>query len=302
MNHFLPNLFIPGVAKSGTTTLHDLLDFHPDICMSELKEPVYWNNVKFNNFKLKKKQWYSNLFYNKDATFFGESTTSYMFYTNFILNVKAHYKTSPKFIFILRNPIDRCYSHYSWMVGLDLEKRTLENSIEQDRNRVLKPYNYYPNYYYNFGLYGKWLIPFFKNFNKEDIKIITLENLKNQRLETINQCFSFLGLKKLDKIPEIVSNKTFKLKHPWLYHFNLKILQGKFRLNKIIKLFISKQTTKQIKNKLKDIKFLTNKQTFNYPKISKEQRLCLQLLYQEDVKILKELTGLNFEEWPDFKN
>ena len=54
MNHFLPNLFIPGVAKSGTTTLHDLLDSHPYICMSELKEPVYWNNVKFNNFKLKK--------------------------------------------------------------------------------------------------------------------------------------------------------------------------------------------------------------------------------------------------------
>lgn len=302
MKHFSTNLFIPGAAKSGTTTLHELLDIHPDICMSKIKEPVYWDNVDFNNFSLKKKQWYSNQFYNKRAIIFGESTTSYMFYQNFIINVKAHYKTTPKFIFILRNPIDRSYSHYWWMVGLELEKRTLKQSIEQDRNRELKRYHYFPDYYYHFSLYGKWLIPFFKNFNSKDIKIITLENINHNRLETLNQCFSFLGLKELDEIPEIVSNKTFKLKYPWLYHFNLKILQGKLGLIKIIKLFISKQTTKQIKNKLNGITFLTNKQTFNYPKISIEQRIWLQSLYQEDFKILKELTGLNFEEWPDFKN
>ena len=36
-----PNLFIPGAAKSGTTSLHALLNLHPDVCMSSTKEPVY---------------------------------------------------------------------------------------------------------------------------------------------------------------------------------------------------------------------------------------------------------------------
>ena len=86
MEHFHPNLFIPGAAKSGTTSLHELLDKHPDICMSSNKEPVYWNSFDFNNFDYKKKEWYSNLFSNKEADFIGESTTSYMFYNNFIVN------------------------------------------------------------------------------------------------------------------------------------------------------------------------------------------------------------------------
>jgi len=302
MKHFFPNLFIPGAAKSGTSTLHSLLDIHPDICMSKQKEPVYWDSEKFNDFNFKKKQWYSNLFNNKKARFFGESTTSYMFYPNFIANINAHYKTYPKFIFILRNPIDRCYSHYWWMVGLELEKRTLKQSIEQDRKRELKRYHYFPDYYYHFSLYGKWLIPFFKNFDKKDIKIITLENLKRKRLETLNECFIFLGLKELDEIPEIILNKTYKLKYPWLYHFNLIILKGKFKFTNIIKFFISKRAYKQIKNKFKNIEFLRNKRTFTYPKISNKQRLTLQLIYQEDVKVLKKLTGLNFVEWTDFNN
>ena len=48
---FFPNLFIPGAAKSGTTTLHELLNLHPDISMSTLKEPVFWNNKKFEPYK-----------------------------------------------------------------------------------------------------------------------------------------------------------------------------------------------------------------------------------------------------------
>ena len=40
---------MPGAAKSGTTTLHELLNNHPDISMSKNKEPVYWNNKSFHH-------------------------------------------------------------------------------------------------------------------------------------------------------------------------------------------------------------------------------------------------------------
>ena len=51
LDHFKPDFFIPGAAKSGTTSLHDLLNTHPDISMSKNKEPVYWNNKLFDQFK-----------------------------------------------------------------------------------------------------------------------------------------------------------------------------------------------------------------------------------------------------------
>jgi dihydroorotase-like cyclic amidohydrolase len=39
IEHLKPNFFIPGAAKSGTTTLHDMLNTHPEISMSSVKEP-----------------------------------------------------------------------------------------------------------------------------------------------------------------------------------------------------------------------------------------------------------------------
>ena len=54
--HFKPNFFIPGAAKSGTTSLHELFDTHPDISMSNEKEPVYWNNKLFNKFETSSKK------------------------------------------------------------------------------------------------------------------------------------------------------------------------------------------------------------------------------------------------------
>jgi hypothetical protein len=88
---FLPNLFIPGAAKSGTTTLHELLNLHPEISMSKVKEPVFWNNKKFE--KYIEQDWlnYKKLFVEK-SKIYGESTTSYMYYNSFIDNINKNYK------------------------------------------------------------------------------------------------------------------------------------------------------------------------------------------------------------------
>ena len=40
----LPNLFIVGAAKSGTTSLHNYLNQHPDVFMSSHKEPHFLIN------------------------------------------------------------------------------------------------------------------------------------------------------------------------------------------------------------------------------------------------------------------
>ena len=62
IGHFKPDLFIPGAAKSGTTSLHDLLNAHPEISMSSTKEPGYWKNKKFSKFNINDLLKYKNLF------------------------------------------------------------------------------------------------------------------------------------------------------------------------------------------------------------------------------------------------
>ena len=299
-NKFLPNLFIPGAAKSGTTTLHELLNLHPEISMSKVKEPVFWNNKNFE--KYIEQDWlnYKKLFVEK-SKICGESTTSYIYYNSFIENINKNYKKSPKFIFILRNPIDRYNSHFWWMKGLGLEKNKIKNVLNIESRINFEEYDYYPKNYFQFGLYSKWIQRFIDNFGLENIKVITLEKLISNRLDTINSCFDFLGLKKLESIPEKTSNKTTRIKYSFLYHFIRKSSIGKMKYTKIGKIFLSNKSIDRIKNKLKHI--ITNWKTeeFEYEPLQSEHRNHLKDAgYFSDVEKLKEIFDYSFNEWKDF--
>lgn len=302
MLHFKPNLFIPGAAKSGTTSLHNLLNQHPEICMSSVKEPGYWKNEKFKDFKNIEKENYLNLFMKSKHKIFGESTTAYMYYDTFINNINSNYKVSPKFIFILRNPIDRFNSHFWWIKGLGLEKSNFQEALSKDQNNEFKAYNYYPKYYFQFGLYAKWLKRFYNCFDRSNIKIITFEDLINNQLKTANSCFEFLGLKKLNTISNHTSNQTALLKNPQLYHFLNKSAIGKYSFTKIGKYFLPKKTINWIKLNIKDSLKNWKKENVSYPKISKENRSELKALYFKDVSDLKKLTEYNYKEWTDFNS
>ena len=299
-NKFYPNLFIPGAAKSGTTTLHELLDLHPDISMSKVKEPVFWNNKKFNSYSNEDWSKYQDLF-NIESKIHGESTTSYMYYKSFISNIKINYKNSPKFIFILRNPIDRYISHFWWMKGLGLEKNDIKEVIKRGDQSKEIDYDYYPKHYYEFGLYSKWIQKFIDNFGIDHIKVITLESLASCRLETINSCFDFLGLKRLESLPVISSNTTTKIKYPWLYHFVRKSSIGKMRYTKVAKLFLSQESIEVLKNKMKKIIVNWKTDKFKYEALRPEYRNLLKDGgYNTDVKRLKDIFDYPFNEWKDF--
>ena len=299
--HFKPNFFIPGAAKSGTTSLHELLDIHPDISMSKEKEPVYWNNKLFNEFENLEISRYLNLF-EQEVKIKGESTTSYMYYDNFIKNVKDNFHQPPKFIFILRNPIDRYISHYNWLKGLGKEKRRIDKIIEEDRYLDFKEYNDYPKQYYQFGLYYKWISRFIENFGKENIKIVTFEKLISERLNILNSCYEFLGVNKMDSVNFIKSNKTNKVIFPSMYHFLRKSSIGKMKYTSISKYFVPKKIRTKIKSLMKIA--IKNWISIESKKeiMSDKQRKILRDKYFEDVMSLKNKLNYDFSEWEDFKN
>ena len=299
--HFKPNFFIPGAAKSGTTSLHELLDTHPDISMSNEKEPVYWNNKLFNEFENLEISRYLNLF-EQDVKIKGESTTSYMYYESFIRNVKNHFQQSPKFIFILRNPIDRYISHSNWLRALGKEIRRIDEIIKDERYLDFEEYEDYPKQYYQFGLYNKWISRFIENFGKENIKIVTFEKLVSERLNTLNSCFEFLGVSKMRSVKFIKSNKTNKVIFPTIYHFLRKSSIGKMKYTRIGKYFIPKQIRIKIKRLIKIA--IKNWISIESKKeiVSNNYRKMLKDIYFEDIMALKNKLNYDFPEWEDFKN
>ena len=138
------------------------------------------------------------------------------------------------------------------------------------------------------------------HFGIENIKVITLESLISNRLNTVNSCFDFLEIKQLESIAEISSNKTTKIKYPWLYHFIRKSSIGKMNYTKIGKYFLSKTLIDRIKNKMKNTIDNWSTKNFKYKPLEVEYRNHLKQAYSNDVKKIKDIFNYPFHEWKDF--
>jgi hypothetical protein len=109
-----PNLFVIGAAKSGTTSLHDYLDGHPDIYMSPLKEPGYFSPdapPPRKHFKhTDSLEHYLTLFRDaKDEKIVGESSTYYL-YSRQAPGLIHDFEPNAKIVVMLRNPVDMAFS------------------------------------------------------------------------------------------------------------------------------------------------------------------------------------------------
>ncbi|WP_335974255.1 sulfotransferase [Gaetbulibacter jejuensis] len=298
------NLFVPGAGKSGTTYLHELLNCHPNISMSSIKEPSFWVNKNFERYTKEDIEAYSSLFINKEnVSFLGESSTAYMTHPLFIERIKKHSRRNTKFIFVLRNPIDRVYSHYSYLKGIGLETLKFKKAILRDKDiepsDTAKLFDGKEKNYYQYGLYGKWLSKFYETLGKENIKIILFEELINEPLEVINDCFSFLDLKSINALPNnIATNKTKFYKRPKINIIIKKLQLGKYlfvnKFNKYIPKLI-RNFIKKTLNKLNTIEEEKKNKT-----LSIEDRIWIRDMYKNDIQLLKKISNRSFSLWQDF--
>ncbi len=279
-------LIIPGAAKSGTSSLHEYLGEHPNIIGCDPKEPHYFSNDDyFNNGFVRNKVPYFKMFQdNINTKYYLDSSTSYLISDDALERIFS-INPNAKFIFVLRNPIDRIISHYKWSIGIKKENRPFKTAIKDSKpgpfnfkDKVDKNYKYY----IEFSLYYKWVSKFISRFSMDNVHIITTEELKQNPNLVVNECFEFLGLPSQFIEEPIHSNVTKK--DLVIYPFRPKFM------------LFNKFLPSRIKNKMKR-KFFSQK----IHGIKKSERLWLKSLLQEDVKNLKKLLNRNFDEWKDFK-
>jgi len=111
MSVILPNLICLGQPKCGTTTLYAVCKGHPDIYVSDFKEPGFFSNEKSFKNGLK---WYSNKYF---SNFNGEKVISeftpyYLSSETALKNIYESLSPDTKFLIVLRNPAKRSFSHY----------------------------------------------------------------------------------------------------------------------------------------------------------------------------------------------
>jgi len=111
-----PDFIIIGAAKAGTTSLYRYLTRHPNIFMSEPKEPTYF--ARDERFR-RGESWYLSLFQDsRPDQLCGEASTNYTNWPLYPDTVTRMAELAPavKLIYLMRHPVDRAYSHYIQLI------------------------------------------------------------------------------------------------------------------------------------------------------------------------------------------
>lgn len=176
----LPNLIIIGAMKCGTTSLHHYLSLHPEIHMSKTKELDFF--IKEKNWK-QGINWYRAQF-TESASIIGESSPNYTKYPAFqgVPERMAQLLPEAKLIYLVRDPIPRIISHYLHQYIDRSEKRSFKEAFASLEN----------NHYVRCSLYSMQLDQFLEFYPISRILVVSLEELIQDRIQTLKKIFSFL--------------------------------------------------------------------------------------------------------------
>jgi hypothetical protein len=201
----LPSFIIIGAKKCGTTSLFNYLSEHPNIGAPTWKEISY-----FNTHFAKGRLWYKSFFpisipnTESQDLITGEATASYICDPQAPERI-ASVLPNVKLIILLRNPVDRAYSHYHHTKRIGRENLDFENAIaseelrlEQIENKDQKSgFNYHEAYNYTYlssGRYAEQLKNWFNLFDKQQLLILKSEDFFTHPEAIYQQVLDFLKL------------------------------------------------------------------------------------------------------------
>ena len=199
----IPNLFIIGAMKSGTTSLHHYLAHHPQAFMCEPKEPGYF--VEELNLRMGL-DWYLGLFQHANgARIIGESSTHYAklpAYQGVCERIHA-FNPDARFVYLMRDPLQRMVSHYWHNVRnlfLEAERRDFSTAVAADPT------------YFAFSDYAAQLEPYFRLFGRDRVYCIVYEDLVADPEGTTRMLLQWLGLE--GEIPPSVFTERWNARPP----------------------------------------------------------------------------------------
>jgi hypothetical protein len=192
----MPNFLIIGAMKSGTTALYYYLEQHPQIYMSPVKEPNYFcsgeqeNSVGNSATRIGD---YQDLF--KDVSgekAIGEASHCYLYEPEAAARIQD-YIPDAKLIAVLRNPVDRAYSHFLHMVRNGSEPLTdFAQALREEETGGYQKRNLQD--YVGRGRYYDQLKRYFNTFSRDQIKVYLYEDLSNAPIDILQDAFRFLGV------------------------------------------------------------------------------------------------------------
>lgn len=200
MNRILPNFFIVGAAKSGTTSMYRYLEQHPDVYMPSFKEPHWFARVKPSSglivHSVTSEDEYLQLFEGwKGEQAIGEASPSYLWDVAAPDRIKQEVPDA-RIIVLLREPVGRAFSHYLMDVREGLEERLFLEAVQEDYASQEKGWGI-SHLYVELGMYCEQISRYLDRFGRENVLILFFEEVfadPESTLRTLERTLDFLGV------------------------------------------------------------------------------------------------------------
>ncbi len=223
------DFLVIGAAKSGTTWLHQMLKQHPQVCLPGPKELHYFNrrfteNPLVDNYNYDKPvSWYLSFFkHAKEGQVLGEMCPTYLWDEDAAQRIHD-FNPNLKLVAILRQPVERLYSYYLFLVQRGSLVDCSFAEALQRRPDLPRRGNYYTH-----------LSRFLELFPREQLKVLLYDDLMADNRRFLLEVENYLGLDEfippdIDRRSNITGAPRFKRLNHTL--FRLRLFLRNNRLN-----------------------------------------------------------------------
>jgi hypothetical protein len=291
----LPDFYLLGAAKCGTTSLWLYIQQHPDLYRFGKKEPHVLNAPE-REFE-SQIEGYRDLYASSASKLAGDGTPSYFRDADVVIpRMKSLYKSkSPMFILIFRDPVERAFSHYLHKRRAGVVPDTFEAALEYEKEHPERSQKRWKTFYQD-GLYAPRLRNWMDHFPEDQFLFLILDDLKTNAGKTVRRIFRFLGV---DPSVEVNTSKQYRQRR----NFRSRLIRNLLRepsniLHSAVTTILPKPVRRYIRRMLQQC----NQTNFDDPpEMSPDTAEFLRHEYSDSIRELEDLINRDLSHWRSFQ-
>lgn len=285
-----PNLFVIGAMKSGTSSLDAYLGSHPQVFMAPSKEPTHFVDER----ELKKvsratwnlRYWESRERYLEqfaaagDALVRGESSTNYSKLPRItgVARRIADYNADARIVYLMRDPIERTFSHYWHNAKYHQERRDILKAVQGE------------SHYREVSHYAMQIAPYLDVFGPRQVRAMTTESIREDPVGSLRELFAWLGVDP-DHVPPDLSRRNVTGRevvsaHRFAILRRVRLWRNWDRIRPLIPAPI-RAVGRRLAERKRDTSSVDSRRAAEY----------LRRIQQEETRELEVLLGRSFPEW-----
>lgn len=286
-----PNFLVIGASKCGTSSLYAYLRQHPEIFLSHVKETHFFTYDEV--YSLGPVGFVNEYYRGADGhRAIGDITPTYFVQPDIVIpRIKAVYGARlPKLVLILRNPVDRAWSHYLHKVRSGEESESFESALMLEKERLTSdPLGWWG--YQTESLYATFLAKWLEVFPREQFLFLLTEDLSDDPESVLRRVFTFLGVDAEYTIQDYGrKNISGSVKSRAV----LSLLAKPSPLKTLIKRLLPLAHRQKLKTRIIE---LNTAPGGGASRMSSDQRTMLVDRLRPGVRELERLTGLDLSVW-----